>query len=261
MNINFTINLGFFSDMSAARSLAEERGLGIEVQHFADGPLLDGAWRAKLTEIQTALKGFKGFLSMHGPFSNMDLGGWDPQVQAVSRGRFLHALQIADQLGARIIVLHSAYDNGMRYHGGIPVWAERRVPFWGDVARVAEKMGITLVVENTHELDATAQNTLIDAVNAPSLRACLDIGHCNMTAQTPVSIWIEQLGSRLIYVHAHNNSGKYDDHWPLTKGTMDIKAVFQQFSNLKAPPRVCLELRNMDDQRTSLKFIDEQCNF
>lgn len=255
-NPALTLNVAGWSDLAASRRLAEERGLGLEIQHFTTGALLDGAWRAKVDEINAALKGFKGVLSLHGPYDNLDPGAWDPQVAAISRGRYLHAMQIADQLGARIIVFHCWYWPTLKYHGGVPRWAERRVPAWQDLARSAEKFGITLVAENVWEPDPQAQITLIDAVNSPALRACLDTGHANMTAATPLSQWIEQLGERLVYVHAHNNCGASDDHWAFEKGTLDMRAVIKNFAARTAPPRICLEMRSLDHQMASLKMID-----
>ncbi|HYG77979.1 MAG TPA: sugar phosphate isomerase/epimerase family protein [Planctomycetota bacterium] len=267
--LSLTLNVGFFSDLAATRRVAEERGLGIEIQHFADGALLDGAWREKVSEIKNAFKNFSGVLSMHGPYDNLDPAAWDPQVQAVSRGRYLHAMQIADQIGARIIVFHNWYFPTLRYHHGLPRWLDRRIPVWQDLARSAEKFGVTLVLENVWEPDPAPQIALIDAVNSPFVRACLDTGHANMTALNPavhdgtkqpgwgVGDWIDQLGERLVYVHAHNNSGAHDDHWAFGKGTLDIAPVLRKLAAMKCPPRVCLELRNFEDQLSSLKLIDE----
>jgi sugar phosphate isomerase/epimerase len=236
--------------------LAEERSLGLELQHFTHGPLLDGAWREKVSEIKAALKGFTGTLSLHGPYDNLDPGAWDPQVASISRARYLHAMQIADMLGARIIVFHCWYWPTLQYHGGVSRWAERRIPAWQDLARSAEKFGVTLVLENVWEPNPQAQITVIDAVNSPALKACLDTGHANMTGATPLPQWIEQLGPRLVYVHSHNNSGASDDHWPFDRGTLDMKAVITKLAAQPTPPRVCLELRSLADQQTSLKVID-----
>lgn len=257
MPLPFTLNMGYFGDPLVTRKLADEHGMGIEVQHFADGQTLDGTWREKLKEIQSALKGFKGVISMHGPFDGLDPGAWDPQIRAVSRGRYLHAIQVADQLGARIIVFHNWYNPELRFHGGVPKWVDRRAPVWTDLARTAEKYGMTLVLENVWEPTPEAQSALIDTVASPNLRACLDTGHANMTGETSLEQWIAQLGERLVYVHAHNNSGKSDDHWPLGKGTLDIRTVFDRLEACKQPPRVCLEMKNTPDQHESLKFLAE----
>jgi sugar phosphate isomerase/epimerase len=252
-----TLNVGFFSDLAATRRLAEERGTGIEIQHFADAPLLDGAWREKLTEIKNAFAGFSGHVSMHAPFTSMDPASWDPQILAISRGRYFHALQIAEQLGARTAVFHLWYPISSKYHGRLDGWIDRRITFWGEFARVAEKLGVTIVLENTHEEDPSAQARLLQAVNSPALRACLDTGHANMTAATTLERWIAELSPWLTHVHAHNNSGSTDDHWTFEKGTLNMPAVLRGLAALKNPPRVCLELRNMDDQLSSLKVIDE----
>jgi sugar phosphate isomerase/epimerase len=257
MALELTINMGFFSQIAETRGIAEEHGLGIEVQHFADGPTLDGAWREKLAEIALGLKGFRGLLSMHGPYDGLDPGAWDPQLRSISHARYMHAIEIADRLGARIIVFHPWYNPGMRFHGGVPRWAERRTPAWIDLARAAEKYGMTLVLENVWEENPEPQCALIDAVDSPHVRACLDIGHANMTGKTALGDWISELGERLVYVHAHNNSGVHDDHWALTRGTLDVRAVMKDLQARPHPPRVCLEMRNTADQMESLRFLAE----
>lgn len=256
MPLQFTLNMGYFSDLAATRELADRHGMGIEVQHFADGQTLDNTWREKLKEIQTALKDFNGVISMHGPFDGLDPGAWDPQIRAVSRGRYTHAIQVADQLGARIIVFHNWYNPDLRFHGGVPRWAERRAPAWADLARAAEKYGMTLVLENVWEPTPEAQIALLDMVNSPNLKACLDTGHANMTGVTSLEQWIAQLGERLVYVHAHNNSGKSDDHWPLGRGTLEMRSVLKFLEARKQAPRVCLEMKNSPDQIESLKFLE-----
>lgn len=258
MGLNITLNMGYFSDLAATRRLAEERGLGIEVQHFADGQTLDTDWRERAQEIKAALKGFPGFISMHGPYDGLDPGAWDSQIRAASRGRYLHALQIADLIGAKLIVFHNWYNPELRFHGGVKKWVDRRAPVWADFARAAEKYGMTLVLENVWELTPEPQIALLDAVNSPHLKACLDTGHANMTATTPLvgpAGWIDALGERLVYVHAHNNSGVADDHWKLGHGTLDVRAVFKQLEARATPPRVCLEMRNTPDQLESLTFL------
>jgi sugar phosphate isomerase/epimerase len=252
-----TLNVGFFSDLAQSRRTAEERGMGLEVQHFADGQLLDGTWRQKLAEVKQALAGFGGYLSMHAPFTSMDPASFDPQARAVSRGRYFHALQIADQLGARAIVYHLSYPHLRKYHGGLTDWIEPRITYWGEFSEMARKLGITLVLENTHEESPLPQTTLLSAVNSPALRACLDTGHANMTAATPIGAWIAELAPWLSYVHAHNNCGATDDHWPFNKGTLDMPRVLRALDALPAPPRVCLELHNYDDQLASITVLDE----
>jgi sugar phosphate isomerase/epimerase len=255
MLLSFLINVGHFSDVPAARRLAEEKGLGLEIQHFADGATLDGAWRDRVAALRTELAGFNGTLSMHGPFDGLDPGAWDPQVRAASRGRYLHALQIADRLNARTIVFHNGYSPVLRYHGGVPRWVERRAPAWGDLACAAEKYGLRLVLENVWEPDPEAQLALLRAVASPYLQACLDIGHAHMTAGIPVVEWVERMGVHLAYVHAHSNSGASDDHWPLGQGTLDVWAVLAALERSPGAPRVCLELKNSADQLATLAFL------
>ncbi len=254
--LQLTISIGAHHDLAASRKLADERGLGLEIQHFTDANLLDGAWRAKLDEVKAALKGFGGVLSMHGPYEGLDPAAFDPQLRKLSKERYLHALRIADELGARTVILHAWYLPTLKWHGGVPVWVKRHADAWGELARAAEKQGATIALENTWEPDGEAQLALIEAVNSPGLRACLDTGHATMIASITLREWIRQLEPRLVYVHAHSNSGNGDEHWPFTRGVLDARATLANLAALARPPRVCLEMRALADQVDSLRLID-----
>ncbi|HEY3323254.1 MAG TPA: sugar phosphate isomerase/epimerase [Planctomycetota bacterium] len=253
-----SFNVGLENDLTAYRALAEERGVGLEIQHFADGSLMDGTWRDVADSLKPVLSGFSGTLSLHGPnYPNLDPAAWDSGVQALARERYLLSMRIAHELGARFVIFHCWYYPTMKYHGGVPGWLPRRAATWKDLARSAELLGVTVVLENTWEPEPEAQSALVDAVGSPALKACLDTGHATMTAATPVAEWVRQLGPRLAYVHAHSNCGRSDDHWGFTRGVLDAPALIRQLAAMEKPPQVCLEMRSRDDHVASLDIVNK----
>ncbi len=66
---------------------------------------------------------------------------------------------------------------------------------------------------------------LVDKVSNPRLGVCFDIGHAHALSETPALEWVEVLGSRISYVHIHDNHGKKDEHLPLEEGNVPIKQV------------------------------------
>jgi sugar phosphate isomerase/epimerase len=66
----------------------------------------------------------------------------------------------------------------------------------------------------------------LDAISDSRVSACLDIGHAHCYSNTPVLNWIEKLGTRIAYVHLHDNDGTGDQHLPIGEGNIPFKEVF-----------------------------------
>ena len=85
----------------------------------------------------------------------------------------------------------------------------------------AEKLDVTLAVENimtdlskSHEIAA-----LLDRIDSPHLKACLDFGHANVNENVPDAI--NNLGKRIVNTHLHDNRGDSDDHMIPGEGNID----------------------------------------
>ena len=67
--------------------------------------------------------------------------------------------------------------------------------------------------------------SMVEAVNDPRLRICLDVGHAHCNSHTSVLAWIQALRTKIGFVHLHNNHGERDEHLPFAQGSMDMLAV------------------------------------
>jgi sugar phosphate isomerase/epimerase len=73
-------------------------------------------------------------------------------------------------------------------------------------------------LENMLELSPDIMIESIDTIGDARVSACLDIGHACCNSTTPVLKWIEKLGSRIAYVHLHDNDGSDDQHSAIGEG-------------------------------------------
>ncbi len=83
-----------------------------------------------------------------------------------------------------------------------------------------------------------------------NLYLLLDIGHCQISSETPAQI-IERAGERLGYVHLDDNEGKGDLHLPLLAGNMserDLRSTFTALSRIYYQGPLCLELNAANEQ-------------
>lgn len=246
-----------FADLPATLALAESMGLGLELQEFGNDPdLLDGAWRNQVQHYRKALSGFVGELALHGAFLDLFPGSPDRRVVALARERFCTNLLIAAELGAHLIDFHANYVPLIDDPHYLPGWTERQVVFWHDLAVEARQVGVTMVLENMWEPEPGLLRRVVEAVDSPFVRSCIDVGHTCIYSRLSLAEWIETLGPYLIYTHLHNTDGQRDTHLPFGTGVLDMQSVLNQFRALPSPPIFCLELPTLADIKASLPFLN-----
>ena len=220
------------AELSKVHQLCEDNGIGIEIQGFYNPNLIDTEESDKLlSEYKIALANFKGGKSLHAPFWDLNLGSKNPDVRKATMKAFNYAYKIAKELGCTEIVVHNGFIPNTSFYEG---WVRNATAFWQEFFRDKDD-SITMMIENQCEEDSEVLKMEIDSVNDPRLKVCLDIGHAHANSNMPVADWITTLGSRIGYLHLHNNHGKVvgrpsymnDEHLGLDMGTMDIAKVFE----------------------------------
>lgn len=239
--------------------LAVERGLGIEVMAFAYPDVLDGDWQSLLTKYKEILAPVPGPITVHGPFMDMVSGSPDERINEVCRQRYLHAMQITAELGARLMVVHANFIGSLHntfYRRG---WHLRNIEFWRPMADRAAELGLTIALENMWEFDPGIIGDLLAAVNHPSLRACIDIGHSHLfsDAQYTLVDWFNTLSPWLVHSHMNNNNGKLDEHhgFDYQEGVLNYHEVLRVFRALPTTPPIVLEMDSVSDMRQSLRHL------
>jgi len=200
-----------------AKPYFEKYGFGTEIQQFPD--IMDNT--DEIIALHNKILPASIEKYMHAPYYDLCLGSANKRIADVTRLYFDYAYDVAGKLGCKGIIVH---------HGYIPntsrpaAWVERAVDFWQDFFR-SHKSDVKVFMENQFEQNSNMLIEIIDKCNDPRLAVNLDIGHAHAFSDLPVIEWIEQLNSRIGYVHLHQNKGKYDEHLGLTEGTMDMRAV------------------------------------
>jgi len=241
--------------------LAREFNLGIEVMAFAYPDVLDGNWENTVATYRTLLRYVPGMVTLHGPFMDMVSGSPDGRINQVCYQRYQHALHIAAELGAKIVVFHANFIGSLHnvpYRKG---WHDRNVPFWASLAEYAHGLGLTIAIENMWEFDPTIITDLLRAVNHPSLRACLDVGHTYVFSDKQYTLqdWLRELEPWLIHSHMNNNNGILDEHYGFgwSEGVLNYRDILQQIDRLTAPPSIVLEMYHVADMRESLRYFSD----
>lgn len=233
-----------------AGCVAREYGLGIEIAEFCTAWNMDVYLEQTRRTLNTALSGVSRLI-LHGPFNELFPCAIDPRARALARERFCQAISLARCYGAQKVVLHGGYNPWLYY----PQWyIPESVSFWRDF--LSEIPGdMTVCLENVLEPEPDMLLSVIQSVDDPRLRLCLDIGHCNAYSKVSVWEWLTAYAPCLSHLHIHNNSGTGDTHSPLPVGTIPVKEFLRRADSLCPGVTATLEL---PDCRDSVCWLMEE---
>ncbi len=242
-------------NIDACLSLARDHQLGIEVMAFAFPDVLDGDWRGEMAWYRNALRDVP-VVTLHGPFFDLAPGSPDRRLNALVMERYRHAIEIASELGARVVILHANFIGSLRNEDYRTGWHTRNVEFWGALAPFARERGVTLGVENMWEYDPNIIIDVLKAVNHPNLRATLDVGHSQLFSDFSLDHWLEVVAPYLVHTHLNNNDGNLDIHRGLPHGVLNYHEIIPKLRAVHPGLTFTLEMDNVDCMKRSLPFFD-----
>jgi len=220
-----------------ASEIAREYGLGLEIAEFCTPYNMDEDFTYWDTLVRKNIQGIAA-TTLHAPFSELCGAAIDPLVRDVTLHRFEQAYDLALTYGAGRMVVHSGF-MPMLYNAG---WfTEHLVAFWKGFLQDKDT-NCVIVLENVFESEPTMLVDIVQEVNDPRFRLCLDLGHANSSGRTtPLSTWIDAFGPWLSHVHVHNNHGDYDSHLDPGDGSIDMRSVLPQLRGLHGDITFTLE--------------------
>ncbi|USS40020.1 sugar phosphate isomerase/epimerase [Thermococcus aggregans] len=195
--------------------------------------------------------------TIHAPFSDVNIGSLNEKIRRVSLSLLFETLEIAHDTGSLLVVIHPAYRSPLG--GKFPKAYEKvQKRSLEEIDRVAEKIGIKVVLENMPSLwilDGQTPERIAELIDGTNLGVAFDVGHLNTTTRN-FDEFIELLRDRIEYIHLSDNNGTEDSHLALGEGTVPWREI------LKKIPRVpmSLEVRTFDAVLKSLNFLEELSN-
>lgn len=149
----------------------------------------------------------------------------------------IKSLEITSVLHSRFLVIHPPIPAKCRYDYGREEARRLAVDFYKRLEPYAQKYGVKIALENMFNYDpikkkicpticSTAEEMacIIDELGQDSFVACLDIGHANLTGDTPEHM-IKVLQNRLQLLHVHDNDGISDLHTAPFSGKINWEKV------------------------------------
>ena len=235
-----------------AVNLASKLGVGIEISRFPSMHKIDDDFPFIINELKDSVKDFQGLITLHALFSDLNPASKDLALKKVAEKRYQQSFEAAMAVGAKHVVFHSGH-KGMKHRESVANYLKGSISFWSEYIKQFEDNGIIACIENVLEDSPINLVTIVDSVNSPNLKICLDTGHANLCSQIPISEWIKTYNNRLCHMHWHNNYKTNDDHSGLKNGTVNFLDVVNTLNNEKLSPYIVFEMFNKDILLESLE--------
>lgn len=240
-------------EIDAHRDWLFDAGRDIELQDFMSHAALTTEFDDRVAAAKAALEGHAGRVGIHGPFEGLDIDNKDTGLQPLITARFLRALEAADRIGARQMVMHSPFT--LWYQNNIhsaPGYAESKLErihaVLGPVVKRAEEAGITLVIENIQDARPETRRAMVESFASEAIALSIDTGHAQlarrMSGAPPVEDFVRDAGDGLAHVHIQDVDGHADRHWAPGEGEIEWTAVFRALADCRSAPHLVLELRD-----------------
>ena len=159
-------------------------------------------------------------LSLHGPFLDLNPMTYDSLILEATKKRYEQVYEAGRRLEAEKIVFHTCHLPDAYLLIG---WAERVADFFKRF--LDGKDGIMIVMENVFDRIPEPMVEVVERVDRPDFRLCLDIGHAHCYSDISVLDWAKSFGSYVSHVHVHDNMGDRDSHIALGEGTIPYEEV------------------------------------
>jgi sugar phosphate isomerase/epimerase len=209
-----------FATLAEIITLCDQQDLGIELSAFSD---IEAVENPDSTAIYRA-HCYRGlYQSLHGPYLDLYPGHPDKRVRDLTLQHFARVSEVAGTLGIRHIIFHHNYDPRASSKS---VWLDLATTFWKTY--LARNPGLRIHLENVMDEDPQLIDSLVESVDSPAFDVALDIGHVFCYSKASLTQWISRLGSKIGYVHLHDNHGRADEHLALGQGSIPLIQTLDQ---------------------------------
>jgi len=226
----------------------------IHPEIYFSGEDLDICQEKDVKDLAEILQRNELHITLHGPFMDLSPGGIDRRIKEVTLERFARTLELARFFHPKMIVFHPGYEK-WKFDGDVNLWLKNSLETWSPLVEEAGKRGLTLAIENVFEETPDPLKTLLEEIDSPHFRFCLDTGHHHLFSKAPLSLWFEALGKYLGEVHLHDNHKEMDEHLPMGEGEFDFEQLFVLLSEFKLSPIYTIEPHKEDHLWRGLEAV------
>ncbi len=193
--------------------------------------------------------------TLHAPFFDLSVGALDQHIRKASRDKIRKAFDLIPIFKPKSIVCHLGFEENK--HGyKEEQWFGFALEGWKELLEIAKSHHIPMMLENTYERSPKQLKRMLQALDSPFARYCLDTGHIQAFAKNRWQDWLPELEPWLGQLHLHDNNGDKDAHLPIGQGRFDFTSFSAYIAERKLSPLVTLEPHREEDLETSLLAFD-----
>jgi sugar phosphate isomerase/epimerase len=229
-------------------------GMGVNPEISVDAATLDAYQEEDVRCLRDALKKAGLSSTMHAPFMDLAPGGVDNKIRRVTEERFDQVLHLAAMIRPKVVVFHPEYD-AWRHEEIFDLWCRGSVEMWTPIVKTAEKIGVTVALENVFEQGPEIIQKLLEKINSAYCGFCFDTGHSLAFSKQGWKRWMQILGNYVIEVHLHDNTGTSDEHLAPGDGRFDFTGFFHLLKERQISPLYTLEVHQEKDLPRGLEAI------
>lgn len=201
-----------------------------------------------------AMESYDLKFQVHAPIADLNLGSPWEKMRKHSVDELLLLIDICERLNVPVITIHpgSAIAYGDEVKARV---REKTKESLREIDRHIEGMSVKVAIENMPPGSWSIcydMAELASVTEGTRIGVCFDAGHAN-AAGTIGSFLLDR--ERIVNVHLHNNDGSSDQHLPLDKGTMDLRAVVGAIAR-KYSGNFVIESRDLSEGIESKKVLE-----
>ncbi len=209
-----------------------------------------------LSEINRIVETTNLVLTLHLPFSDLNLGSLNHPIWRESIRQMIKCLEKASDL-IELAVVHPGHLSPLGMQLPDLAWRQS-IEGLREICDCAQNAGIRVGVENMPNLPHIFGKMpgeilgMIDSLECENAGLTLDMGHANTNGI--ITDFLTDL-DRVIHIHIHDNKGKIDEHLEVGKGSINWKEVMPRLRGFKE--RFVIEARTVEEGRASLKYLKD----
>ena len=191
--------------------------------------------------------------TLHAPFFDLAPGALDAKILAVTREKLKRAFDLIEIFRPQAIICHLNYESNK--HGyKQEEWFAAAEETFRELLGLATASQTTMALENTYESEPSLHIRMMQVLDSPWARICLDVGHLMAFAKCPWQAWLAAL-PWVGHLHLHDNQGDTDTHQAIGRGRFDFPGFLKALAEHDLHPRLTLEPHSQEDLWESLEAL------
>ncbi|MFQ5891863.1 MAG: sugar phosphate isomerase/epimerase family protein [Candidatus Methanofastidiosia archaeon] len=208
--------------------------------------------------LSDTLESFKLSLSVHAPFSDLNIASFNERIRRESLNQLKECLEISSHLQAKVVTLHPGRFSPQSLNYPKKVF-EVHLASLKELSKYAEEFSLTLGLENmpSYQFDFLLMKEpfeiceMLEAVSSDYLKFTLDIGHANINGN-PFRFF--SLEEEIAVIHLHDNHGESDEHIALGDGSINSEGMLKWLREFKN--EMIIETYSYEDALKTRKILE-----